>query len=263
MLYKFVDDQGNVLAALITYYAFVSLFPLLLLLVTLLGYALHGNEQLQADVLNSALSQFPVIGEQLRTNIDPLHGKVLGLVVGILGSLYGGLGVAQACQNAMNKIWAVPRNARPNPLKARGISLLLLLLLGGGVLATTVLSALTTSASAYGSDLGVGVRILEHRAVGGGERRAVRGGLPADDRRADHGAPGPQRRAGRRDLLAAAAGAGHLLRQPRPQGRQRHLRGVRPGAGPAGLDLPRRAGDRAVRRVQRGPGSHGSGRAAC
>ncbi|MEO7262443.1 MAG: YihY/virulence factor BrkB family protein [Jatrophihabitantaceae bacterium] len=160
VVYKFIDDQGNVLAALITYYAFVSLFPLLLLLVTVLGYALYGNEQLQLQVLNSALSQFPVIGEQLQTNIDPLHGRVLGLVVGILGSLYGGLGVAQACQNAMNKVWAVPRNARPNPLKARGISLLLLLLLGSGVLATTVLSALTTSAGEYGSDLGVGGRIL-------------------------------------------------------------------------------------------------------
>jgi uncharacterized BrkB/YihY/UPF0761 family membrane protein len=85
---------------------------------------------------------------------------VLGLVVGILGSLYGGLGVAQACQNAMNKVWAVPRNARPSPIKARGISLLLLLLLGSGVVATTVLSALTTSASAYGSNLGVGARIV-------------------------------------------------------------------------------------------------------
>jgi membrane protein len=111
-------------------------------------------------VLNSALTQFPVIGEQLRTNIDPLHGKVLGLVVGILGSVYGGLGVAQACQNAMNKVWAVPRNARPSPIKARGISLLLLLLLGTGVLATTVLSALTTSAGAYGSNLSVGARVL-------------------------------------------------------------------------------------------------------
>jgi YihY family inner membrane protein len=160
VLYKFIDDQGNVLAALITYYAFVSLFPLLLLLVTVLGYALHGNEHLQIQVFNSALSQFPVIGDQLRTNIDPLHGKVLGLVVGILGSVYGGLGVAQACQNAMNKVWAVPRHDRPSVLRARGISLLLLLLLGTGVLATTVLSALITSAGAYGDDLSIGLRIL-------------------------------------------------------------------------------------------------------
>jgi membrane protein len=160
VLYKFMDDQGNVLAALITYYAFVSLFPVLLLLVTMLGYALHGNEHLQQEVLNSALSQFPVIGDQLKKNIDPLHGKVLGLVVGILGSLYGGLGVAQAGQNAMNKVWAVPRNARPNPIKARGISLLLLLLVGGGILATTVLSALTTGANEYGSNLGASARVI-------------------------------------------------------------------------------------------------------
>src|SRR6195952_6086472 len=160
VVYKFVDDQGNFLAALLTYYAFLSLFPLLLLLVTILGYALHGNLELQQRVLDSALSQFPVIGEQLRTNIDPLHGRVLGLVVGILGSLYGGLGVAQAGPNAMNKVWAVPRNARPNPFKARGISLLLLLLVGGGLLATTVLSALTPSAAAYGTDLGTGARVL-------------------------------------------------------------------------------------------------------
>jgi membrane protein len=160
VLYKFIDDQGNVLAALITYYAFLSLFPLLLLLVTVLGYALHGNEHLQLQVLNSALSQFPVIGDQLRTNIDPLHGRVLGLVVGIFGSVYGGLGVAQACQNAMNKVWAVPRHARPSVLRARGISLLLLLLLGTGVLATTVLSGLTTSAGAYGSNLSIGARVL-------------------------------------------------------------------------------------------------------
>ncbi|HEX8306729.1 MAG TPA: YhjD/YihY/BrkB family envelope integrity protein [Jatrophihabitans sp.] len=160
VLYKFIDDQGNVLAALITYYAFISLFPLLLLLVTVLGYALHGNEHLQLQVLNSALSQFPVIGDQLRTNIDPLHGKVIGLVVGILGSMYGGLGVAQACQNAMNKVWAVPRHARPNVFRARGISLLLLMLLGTGVLATTILSGLTTSAGAYGIGLSIGARIL-------------------------------------------------------------------------------------------------------
>ncbi|HEX8768666.1 MAG TPA: YihY/virulence factor BrkB family protein [Jatrophihabitans sp.] len=160
VLYKFIDDQGTVLAALITYYAFISLFPLLLLLVTVLGYALHGNEHLQIQVFNSALSQFPVIGDQLRTNIDPLHGKVLGLVVGILGSLYGGLGVAQACQNAMNKVWAVPRHDRPSVIKARGISLLLLMLLGTGVIATTILSGLSTSASEYGSNLGVGARIL-------------------------------------------------------------------------------------------------------
>jgi membrane protein len=95
VLYKYVDDSGTYLAALIAYYAFGSLFPLLLLLSTILGFALIGDPGLQHRVLNSALSQFPVVGRQLS---DPkrIGGGVTGLVVGIAGSIYGGLGVAQA-----------------------------------------------------------------------------------------------------------------------------------------------------------------------
>jgi len=82
VVYKYADDQGNYLAALITYYGFLSLFPLLLLLVTVLGYALHGNAELQQRVLSSALRQFPVIGDQLASNIHSVHGNLLALVVG-------------------------------------------------------------------------------------------------------------------------------------------------------------------------------------
>jgi membrane protein len=96
VLYKFFDDQGTYQAALLTYYGFVSLFPLLLLLNTGLGYALHGNAHLQQQVLNSALGQFPVIGDQIGANIHSFHGSTLALVVGVIGSLYGALGIAQA-----------------------------------------------------------------------------------------------------------------------------------------------------------------------
>lgn len=134
VVYKFFDDQGNYLTAQITYYGFVSLFPLLLLLVTILGYALQASHQLQQQVLHSALAQFPVIGDQIASNIQSLHGSVAGLIVGALGTVYGGLGIAQATQNALNKVWGVPRNSRPNPVKARLRSLLLLVI--GGVAAT-------------------------------------------------------------------------------------------------------------------------------
>ncbi len=63
---KFAEDQGGYLAASVTYYAFFSIFPLLLVLVTLLGYALEGDPDLQRRVLDSALADFPVIGPQLR-----------------------------------------------------------------------------------------------------------------------------------------------------------------------------------------------------
>jgi membrane protein len=150
VLYKYVDDQGGYLAALIAYYAFVSLFPLLLLLSTVLGLVLVGHPALQEQVLHSALSQFPVIGDQLGQP-RRLGGGVGGLVIGVLGALYGGLGVAQASQNMMNTAWAVPRNSRPNPVKARGRSLLLLATVGVALLGTTVISALGGGAGAFGA----------------------------------------------------------------------------------------------------------------
>jgi membrane protein len=158
--YKFFDDQGNYLAALVTYYGLLSLFPLLLLLSSLLGFALQGDPNLQSQILSSTLSQFPVIGEQLRTTAG-LQGSGLGVVIGVLGSLYGGLGVAQAMQNVMNVVWGVPRNRRPNPVLARVRSLLLLATAGVAIAGTTVLSALGASASAFGATgIGAGVRIL-------------------------------------------------------------------------------------------------------
>jgi membrane protein len=157
--YKFLDDQGSYLAALITYYGFLSLFPLLLLLSSILGFVLRGDASLQQRILHSALSQFPVIGGELGKP-SRLGGKGIGLVVGILGTLYGGLGVAQAGQNAMNTAWAVPRNSRPNPLKVRGRSLLLLGTVGVGVLLTTVVSAFGSSAGAFGAQFGIGLKIV-------------------------------------------------------------------------------------------------------
>src|SRR3712207_3472887 len=99
VVYKFVDDQGTYLAALITYYGFLSLFPLLLLFASVLGFVLQDSPRLQSEILDSTLSQFPVIGDQLG---EPrgLRGNVVAVVVGGLVALYGALGVAQAIQNA-------------------------------------------------------------------------------------------------------------------------------------------------------------------
>ncbi|MEO5876838.1 MAG: YhjD/YihY/BrkB family envelope integrity protein [Streptosporangiaceae bacterium] len=155
VLYKFFDDQAGYLTALITYYGFLSLFPLLLLLVTILGYSLQDDPVLQQQVLDSALSQFPVIGDQIGANIHSLHGSAPALVAGVLGSLFGGLGVVQAAQHALNQVWGVPRNSRPNPIRARLRSLLLLAVGGTGIMATTALSAVNSTDGPYGS----GVRV--------------------------------------------------------------------------------------------------------
>jgi membrane protein len=160
VVYKFFDDQGSYLAAQITYYGVVSLFPLLLLLTTFLGYGLHDSQHFQQQVLDSALAQFPVVGDQIARNIHSFHGSVPGLVIGVFGCVYGGLGIVQATQNALNKVWGVPRNARHNPLRARLRSLLLLAAGGVSVIVTTVLSALGSAADAYGaSAVSVSVRV--------------------------------------------------------------------------------------------------------
>ena len=156
VVYKYVDDFGAYLAALLTYYAFVSLFPLLLLLSTVLGLVLANDPTLQNEVLSSALHHFPVIGVDL-ARPRHLSGGTVGLTVGILGSLYGGLGVAQAFQYATNTMWGVPRNNRPNPFRARGRSLVLL---GTAGLAFLVTTGLTILGSSGAGSLGTATRTV-------------------------------------------------------------------------------------------------------
>ncbi|CAN5403607.1 hypothetical protein BH09ACT8_BH09ACT8_46570 [soil metagenome] len=166
VIYKYVDDQGGYLAALITYYAFVSLFPLLLLGTTILGVVLVGHPELQHQVVHSALSQLPVIGDQLQQP-NQLSGGVTGVVIGIAGALYGGLGVGQAMQNAMDTAWAVPRNDRPDPFRSRVRSLLLLVVLGSAAIASTVLSAVGRATNVLGPISTVGIVILGVAINGG------------------------------------------------------------------------------------------------
>jgi len=110
---KFGDDEASRSAALVAYYGFVSLFPLLLLLVTVLGFVLEGNSTAQANVLHSALEQFPIIGQQLESNIHSLRGSALSLAIGVVGLALGGLGVVGATQNALQQVWHIPRKRRP------------------------------------------------------------------------------------------------------------------------------------------------------
>jgi YihY family inner membrane protein len=111
---KFGDDQASKHAALLAYYGFLSLFPLLLVFVTLLANALAGDPQLQQQVIDAAMAQFPVLGTQIQDSIRVIQGSGIGLVVGILGTLWGGLGITQSAQDAMNSIWTIPFRQRPN-----------------------------------------------------------------------------------------------------------------------------------------------------
>lgn len=139
VVYKFADDQGGYLAVIITYYAFVSVVPLLLLATSVLGFLLQGDPELRATVLDSAVSQFPIVGDQLGRP-EGLQGSTGAVVIGSLAALYGSLGLGTALQNALNTAWAVPRNSRPNPVLLRVRSLLLLVTGGLALVAVSAVS---------------------------------------------------------------------------------------------------------------------------
>jgi membrane protein len=127
---KFSEDRAGQLAALVAYYGFFSLFPLLLALVTIVGLVFEGDAGLQERIVGSALAQFPVLGDRIRQNIGTLQGSGLALAVGIGGALWAGLGGIKAAQNAMDQIWDVPVKRQPNFLVALLRAVIMLITLG-------------------------------------------------------------------------------------------------------------------------------------
>jgi membrane protein len=148
VLRKYSDDQGSYIAATISYYGFFSIFPLLLVMTTVLGFVLRDHPHLQNQIIDTALGQFPVIGPQLQSH--SLQGNAIALTIGIVGALWAGMGCVLAAQNAMDQLWGVPFTGRPDFFRARLRALLLLLVLGGGILAATGLAGAGSVGARYG-----------------------------------------------------------------------------------------------------------------
>jgi inner membrane protein YhjD len=139
---KFGDDSAGTLAALMAYYGFLSIFPLLLVLTTVLGLFFAHDAALQHRIINSAVGQFPIIGKQLagKHGVGSLRsGSVIGLVVGLLGLVWGSLGVSQASQRAMAEVWNIPGVSRPGFFPRLGRSVEFLGLLAVDLALTTFL----------------------------------------------------------------------------------------------------------------------------
>jgi membrane protein len=153
VVYKYFDDQGPYLGAILTYYTFIAIFPLMLIASSVLGFVLQGNRELQSQLLDSALRQFPIVGTQLGRP-EGLRGSTSAVVIGTLAALYGMLGLGQAAQNALNEVWAVPKNSRLNPIVGRFRSLLALGFAGVTVVAITAVSGFVSNVDRFG--LGIG-----------------------------------------------------------------------------------------------------------
>lgn len=149
---KFIDDQAGSLAALIAYYAFFSIFPLLLALTTILGYVLAGNPALEQRIFSTALSQFPIIGQHSPTH--PLTGNSAALVIGLVLAIWSGLGVAGVAQQAFNTVYGVPRAEWPWITQQLLRSIELVVVGGIGLIITTLLQGAVSGADVYGLNLG-------------------------------------------------------------------------------------------------------------
>jgi membrane protein len=137
---KFNEDQAGNLAALISYYAFAALFPLLLVLVTVLNIVLKNDQKLQQTLLDSALSQYPVIGQQIHDSLGTIQGTGLPLIIGAVLLLLGARGVAGAMQNALCEVWGIKREDRPGFPMSQVWAFALVLTVGLGFIVTTFLS---------------------------------------------------------------------------------------------------------------------------
>lgn len=136
---KYGDDDGGDQAALLTYYAFLSLFPLLLVLVSIAEIISKRYPGIGNGLIDSAFNYFPVLGTQLQENIHAPHRSGIGLLVGTLIILIGARGVAFGIQAVANNIWGIPRDERSNFLKKTLRSMGLIFIGGGGLVITSAM----------------------------------------------------------------------------------------------------------------------------
>ncbi|HXB48010.1 MAG TPA: YhjD/YihY/BrkB family envelope integrity protein, partial [Streptosporangiaceae bacterium] len=153
---KFGDDNGGALVSNLAYTGFVSVFPLLLILVTVLVNIAAGDPSLRGQVIHAATMQFPLVGEQLASNIHGLkRATAVSLTVGLLLLVWGVTKLAQAGLFTMEQVWNLPGPARAGYLPRLVRSVVFLLILALGVIISTLLASLVT----YGQH-GLLIRVL-------------------------------------------------------------------------------------------------------
>jgi uncharacterized BrkB/YihY/UPF0761 family membrane protein len=141
---KFSTDQANMWVVALGWYGFLAIYPMLLAVVTIFGFI--GVGSLGSSIVNT-LHRFPVVGAEFTPGQggSDLHGSVFGLVIGLVGLLYGAQGVTQTAQAAMNRVWNVPQYARPGFLPRLGRSLAALTTLGVAFVVNAFAGSLATT----------------------------------------------------------------------------------------------------------------------
>ncbi len=156
---KFGDDTANLYVVALAWYGFTAIFPLLLAVVTILGFV--GQKSLGSTVVDT-LHKFPVVGDSFNPgNGSQLHGSTVGLIVGLLGLLYGAQGVTQTAQQAMASVWNIPQLARTGFLPRLGRSFAGLATIGGSFLLNALITTyITRSGESYAIRIPVLIGLL-------------------------------------------------------------------------------------------------------
>ena len=182
-------------ASVLAFFGFVSIFPLLLAATTILGFVLQDNEELQQRIIDGALADIPVLGQQLQNDPTSLNGSVWALVIGLAGALWGATKAFAALQAALDDVWEVEVDHRASLPAQRAKALLGILIIGGAQIASIALATLVNAAGlpnagrvvltlanvavnigVFGSDVPLPhgrLADLARRVAGGGHRRSA------------------------------------------------------------------------------------------
>ena len=142
---RYAEDGVARHGARIAYYSFFSVFPLMLALVSILGFALDDNAALRQDILDSAYADMPVIGPFIRNDVGTIGGSGIALALGIAIALWAGLGVTLALGQALDRVWNIPPVAQPGWVARRVRGLAMLLAGGLALVASSVLGGVAAS----------------------------------------------------------------------------------------------------------------------
>jgi len=133
-------------ASVLAFFGFLSIFPLMLAATTILGFVLEGNEELQQELIDGALADIPVLGEQLQNDPTSLTGNWWALIIGLGGALWSSTKAFVGLQGALDDVWEVHVDQRDAMPKQRGKALLGLLFIGAAQVGTIAISTLVNAA---------------------------------------------------------------------------------------------------------------------
>jgi YihY family inner membrane protein len=170
---RFGESGAGGLAAAIAYYGFFSIFPLLMVLVSVAGLVLRGRTDLQVALLDSALANFPVVGTEIRANVGAIDGSGLAVAVGIVLAVWAGLGAIRAAQVAMDTVWDVPRKARRGTPASIGMALAMLAALAVFIVTSAVLTGAAATGGPLGATSGLAASAIVNVAMFAGAYRVL------------------------------------------------------------------------------------------